>query len=139
MITGLVDGVRIGSTAGTVINSGTIAGTSPIYAIGNGDGIFITASGALVTNSFGGRVIGVNNGVEIAAATATVRNFGAIAATGSLGTAVFLRSGGGYVGNSSIGVITGYFDGVLIGSAAGTVVNSGTIKSTSTIIQGISH
>ncbi len=136
VISALVDGVRISSTSGTVINAGTILGTSTVYATGVGDALFISSGTGLVTNSVGGRLVGVNNGVEISASSGSVNNSGSIAGTGSLGVGVFLRNGGGSVSNSGGGVIAGVFDGVRIGStsgsASGTVINSGTISGNST-------
>src|SRR4029077_19149908 len=76
VITGVYGGIKITSASATIVNSGSISGSTTFYHTGAGDAVYLNAGGAVVTNSAGGRLVGVNNGVEIAAATGRVNNFG---------------------------------------------------------------
>jgi len=128
--------VFIGGSAGTVLNSGTIAGT------GYGSGVFLTSGGSVGNTGL------IQGGVDISGGSAsTVTNSGAITGgvyiaagtvtnSGTIGgvyASVFLGAGGS-VGNT--GLIQGAV-GVIISGAAGTVTNSGVIAGTDPFSSGV--
>ncbi len=102
------------STANTVVNDGSISGTTAGISLG---------SGGVVSNA--GTVSGTD-GVMIVGATATVANTGTIDGAGGRGVYLGL---GGTVANAAYGTITGD-GGVDIAGAAGTVTNAGIIGGT---------
>ena len=58
LIVGVLDAVKIGSTAASVINSGTISATGTA-----GEGVLLATVDGSVTNNLGGKIFGVKYGV----------------------------------------------------------------------------
>ncbi len=156
-ISGYNDGLDIRGVAGTVVNSGDIAGATldGVYLFDGGlvsnaasitgyiDGVAL-GSGGSVTNTASATISGGVDGIYVASASGTVVNSGNIAA--SFGYGVKLLAGG-TITNATSATIYGYRYGVgllaggsvtnaALGTIAGgfgivgvtgTVVNSGTI------------
>jgi hypothetical protein len=108
-----------GTTAWTIVNQGSIAGS------GTGKGIYLQGGGA-VTNGTGGSIAG-SYGIK-ANGTTAIDNAGTIGATGTLGQGVDLLVGGA-ITNEVSGVVTGNLTGVAAHNGA-TVMNFGSIGGT---------
>src|SRR5437764_1332423 len=115
-ITGSLQGVDISGTSGTVLNAGTIVGTS-------GAAVLLEAGGS-VSNT--GGLIEASTGIAAGNLASTVTNTGTI--LGTTGYAVYLSTGGSVGNTGTAALMKGHSDGVLIIGAAGTVTNSGTIS-----------
>ncbi|MDE2333367.1 MAG: Hint domain-containing protein [Rhodospirillales bacterium] len=117
ILTGPGNGFEGGSSAAaTVLNAGTIEGTS-------GVGVYLRGGGYL-SNAFGGSIIGgfgVSEGTYgVNVAAFTMINAGTISGLRGYG----IRSGGGFMSNASSGLITSSSEGI---QGAATVINAGTI------------
>jgi len=135
------DGVSIKGGIGTVVNNGSIAGSSPtgigVYlgaggSVANQSGATISAytgvdltSGGTVTNAASASIIGVYEGIGISGGAGNVVNHGYIAGTGIGGDGIILGSGG-TITNVASASITGKVFGVDL-SEGGTLTNAGTI------------
>ena len=115
LIQGSQTGVEIIGATGTVINSGTIAGTY-------GNGIYL-AVGGIITNN--GLISGTNDVIFVNTAAGTIGNTGTIAAAN--GTGIWLNAAGA-VTNS--GLITGANDVIFAYNGNGAIYNDGTISNT---------
>jgi T5SS/PEP-CTERM-associated repeat protein len=135
------DGVNITGGIGTVINNGSIAGSSAssigvILGAGGGvtnqgsgtisgyTGVDLTAGGT-VTNAASASITGIYEGLGVSGGAGTVVNDGDIAGTGVGGIGIILGSGGTIV-NAASASITGNVLGVDL-SAGGTLANAGTV------------
>ncbi|HEY1931619.1 MAG TPA: Hint domain-containing protein [Acetobacteraceae bacterium] len=107
-------GVQVYNSAGTITNTGTIAGSN--------QGIYLRVGGA-VTNASTGTITGGTEGIYGGGAPVIVSNAGYIAGPGFSGIKLL---SGGTVGNT--GTITGSVAGVLIGGGSGEVSNSNVIS-----------
>jgi hypothetical protein len=129
VITAALIGVDISGGTGTVVNYGTITGTSVF-------GVHLYTGGS-VTNGAGGAttalISGGDTGINITGSTGTVSNAGTVVATGSDGVGVFLDLGGSIangVGDATSALISGGGDGIMLFDGAGTVTNGGIIAGT---------
>ena len=128
LISGVLNGVAVNTSAGTVTNFGTVAGTGTA-----GAGIFLTAGGSVAngaSGSVGAKISGGHNGVEISGAAGTITNFGTVTGSGVAG--IYLASGTASDTIISSGVIQGV-TGITVaaGDTAGnTLTNAGTIIGT---------
>jgi hypothetical protein len=131
----LAGGVTLGSTV-TLTDSGTLTDAETVTNGGTivdvGRYALQLANGAYLLNQAGG-VITASSGYAVygqASATATLANFGTIAATGARYDGV--RIAGGTVINGSSATTTalihGYSNGVYIQTGTGTVTNAGSIS-----------
>src|SRR5439155_12810997 len=93
LIAGWLNGIDQFSSAGTIINFGTVESS-------NGDGVYLQAGGT-VTNQAGGLITGSATGVHVGGGAGTVSNSGTIIGTGTNGIGVDFN-GGGTVTNSGI-------------------------------------
>ena len=117
-------GVAIDGGAGSLVNLGTIAGTSATgVGIFMGQGGSVANGNASVTTAL---ISGASHGVFVYGAPTAVVNYGTIAASISYASGVKLVDGG-TVDNKSSGVIQGGGVGVLLYGGAGTVTNAGAI------------
>jgi Ca2+-binding RTX toxin-like protein len=116
-IDGYTGGIVIENSAGTIVNSGSIAGTGTASY-----GIHLLAGGS-VTDATSASISG-GTGVYIANGAGTVINSGSLVGANYYGVVL---NAGGSVTNASSASITGLNMGVLIENGAGTVVNSGSI------------
>jgi Hint domain len=124
-------GVLFTNENGTLLNSGSIAGTGN-NSVTTVTGVYIGGGGqSSITNSSTGSITGTNFGVRILTAGNTVNNSGSISAGGTVGGAasvgIYLK-GSNFVTNTSTGSISGRHYGIYVTGAAGTVVNSGSIS-----------
>jgi fibronectin-binding autotransporter adhesin len=114
-ITGTSNGVSAQSAAETLINAGSI------YA-STGDAVYFGAGGS-ISNS--GSVIGKGSGIVVHNAAGSIGNSGFVAGTTAAG---ILLASGGAASNSGTGHISGVSDGVFIAIGAGTLANAGSIS-----------
>jgi len=123
-ITGASYGVYIGGGAGTVFNSGSIAGNS-------GAGVGLMAGG-FVSNATTRSIFSTQrSGIYITGAGGTVVNDGSIYGSGA-GIGIKLGAGG-YVSNAPTGVIiSAEHSGISVNGGAGTVVNAGVVANPGT-------
>ncbi|HEX3860168.1 MAG TPA: Ig-like domain-containing protein [Stellaceae bacterium] len=126
---GVIRGAAASGVAVDFANGGNLTnngGTAPGYIYGGQLGIEIGGAGGTVLNA--GTVIGGDNAILIANATAAVFNYGLISGSGTYADGVYLT--GGSVTNASTATIEGSAIGVHIGQTTGIVVNYGTIAGT---------
>jgi hypothetical protein len=115
-------GIYIAGGAGTVINAGTVSGTSSA-----GVGVFLGLGGVVSNNGTGALISGQLFSVIAVNSPATVINQGTI--SGSSGSGVFLSGGGSVSNGATAARITGGKFGVFFGgTTASTVTNTGTIS-----------
>jgi hypothetical protein len=120
-IIGYANGVYIYTAAGTVTNSGRIAGQYDA-------GVRLSYGGGVTNGGSASSIYGQSYGIYIGGDVGTVSNGGTIASGQTTGAfdGIYLRSGGS-VTNATSGSITGYDKGITIKGAEGTVVNHGMI------------
>src|SRR3984957_16226326 len=152
-IKGTLVGVAIYGSAGTVVNSGGISGTTTslgrgVYlgaggsvtnaasaSIRGGSGTGTTAIGVdlgaagSVTNAVSASIKGDHFGVYIVGGTGTVLNSGSIAAPATNGLGVYLHSGGSVTNAASASITGGNFGVALYGGGSVTNAAAASIKS----------
>ncbi len=123
-------GISISGGIGTVVNAGSIAGSTLWRTIAPGlwysTGI-VLAAGGTVTNAASASITGYRNGVSITGGAGTVINAGRIYA--GVDSGVYLQQGTVINGSSTntSAAISSFHDGVLGGKGAVTVDNYATI------------
>jgi Hint domain len=118
----------------TVVNDGTILGSTTHTSFESGAGILVSAGGTVVNNS-DGLITGAEAIENRGTPGLTVINAGSIVGESAdyHGYGVVLRGAGGAVTNQAGGFISGYFGVDIYGTSGnGTVVNSGTIVGNTT-------
>ncbi|HEY2177459.1 MAG TPA: hypothetical protein VGH15_02660 [Caulobacteraceae bacterium] len=126
-------GIDFGAQAGTVNNQGLILGSGK-YGVKLAAGGLVTNGGAADTTAT------VRGDVAIGAIlSATVHNFGTIAAIGTTGVAVYL-AGGGEVTNGSAtdtkAIILAPMIGMIAHTSVGTLINYGVVEGVGTASAG---
>jgi hypothetical protein len=119
LISGNGAGIFISTGAGTVLNSGTIAGTQAI-------GIDFAAASGVITNNAGALISGHTAGIFFTHDSGTVLNAGTISDPTGDG---IVFSQGGYVNNGTAAVISAHYFAIYTNGALGTMLNAGTIIS----------
>ena len=133
LITGK-SGLRIGGGAGTLVNYGTLLGSTPSY--GNGYGVNFSGGGT-VTNGAANDTIALISGYSsgVYGETSLV-NFGTIVSTATLGGRGAVEPGGGIVVNgassTTSALIAGYAGIFKFRGVTQSVVNYATIDATGT-------
>lgn len=129
VIAGYNNGINVTGGAAVVSNSGTID-SSPTKIVNGSpsneyDGIYLGAGGS-VTNTSLGTIYGGIGGIDIAGGAGTVNNSGLIETTTLQGNGVGLENGGTVINAGSTGIY-GDFSGVAVYNAAGVITNSAVI------------
>jgi len=124
-------GVAVAGGAGTIINFATVVGEGSSSTLGAG--VYLADGGSVANGAIVDRAALIEgyDGVLVAGAGASVKNFATILATGVSGATygVELTEGGSATNGSVVdtGALIEGYDGVSVSSAAGSLTNFGTI------------